>query len=183
MGNISPNSCMIRMQKMQVWNTSEQEAWGISIFLLAPSHHSPSFPPSSVHAVNWAACPAQPPRGTHTHGNRGSWVVLTEQCAQSQCQGFCLGSVCYSFLQIIYKCIWGWCEYVLHRAEIGTDVQGTQKLVLHSWGTVGCICPLDVPVGAPIQKKIWIILFRRTSLSAKMTHSTTYQNIVTWTFA
>lgn len=32
-------------------------------------------------------------------------------------------------------------------------------------------------------KKLLMILFRRTSLSAKMTHPATCQNIVTWTFA
>lgn len=106
-GNISSYSCMFRMQKMQVWNSSEQEAWDISIFLLAPSHHGPK----SVHDLNWAACPAQPPQDTHAHGSRQSWVMLTEpQHAQSQCPGLWLGSVCYHFLQI-NKCIWGWCMF------------------------------------------------------------------------
>lgn len=111
----------------------------------------PSFPPSMM----WT-CPAQPLRGTHTHGSRGNWVMLTEpQCAQSQYPGFCLGSVCYNFLQVIYKSIWGWCEYVLHRAEIGAAVQGTQKLVLHGCGAVGWVCPLDIPMWAPMQKNSW----------------------------
>lgn len=171
---------------MQVWNSCDQEAQGISILLLAPSHHDPecpSFPPSSIHAVNWAACPAQPPWGTHTHGTRGNWVMLTEpQCAQSHCPGFCLGSVCYNLLQIIYKCIWEWCEHVLHRAEIGAAVQGTQQMVLHDCGTVGCIRPLRCTC-AGSQTKIFMMILFRTSLSAKMTHPATYQNIVTWTFA
>lgn len=78
---------------------------------LHPPTMVPSVPPSSVHALNWAACPAQPPQDTHAHGSRQSWVMLTEpQHAQSQCPGLWLGSVCYHFLQI-NKCIWGWCMF------------------------------------------------------------------------
>lgn len=48
-------------------------------------------------------------------------LVMTTVCS-NPCPGFCLGSVCYNFLQVSYKCIWGWCEYVLRRAEIGAAV-------------------------------------------------------------
>lgn len=111
----------------------------------------------SFHDVNLPMRQCEhPPWGTHTHGSRGSCVMLTEpQCAQRQYPGFCLGSVCYNFLQLICKCIWGWCEYVLHKAEIGAAVQGTQKLVLHGCGTVGWVCPLDIPMWAPMQKNSW----------------------------
>lgn len=60
-------------------------------------------------------------------------------------------------------------------------MQGTQQLVLHGHGAVGCIHPLDVPVWAPIQKILDAFILK--DLSAKTTHPATYQNIVTWTFA